>query len=206
MVQSMPEASPAKWHQAHTTWFFETFVLTPHAFGYRPFNPAYPWLFNSYYKQVGPHPLRTLRHTFSRPTLPEVRDYRAYVDRHLLKLLAGAPAPSLAALVELGLNHEQQRQELILTDMKHAFWTNPLRPSYQPRARANGPHRLPAAADSLPGRRANPYREQLQVHSGNDSFPSRRRRVQPGTVVPRRAPLVRAESRGSPILRTPVPL
>ena len=133
MVQSTPEASPAKWHQAHTTWFFETFLLAPHAPGYQPYHPAFRSLFNSYYKQVGAHPLRTIRSTFSRPSLEEVLAYRHHVDEHVVSLLTSSSSgelPSLASLVELGINHEQQHQELILTDIKHAFWTNPLQPGY----------------------------------------------------------------------------
>ena len=141
MVQSMPEASPAKWHQAHTTWFFETFVLAPHLTGYRPFDPNFRFLFNSYYKQVdgptlpgvagvgSPHPQRALRGSFSRPSLEQVRDYRRYVDDHIVRLL-NDDAPDVASVVELGTHHEQQHQELILTDIKHAFSTHPLRPSF----------------------------------------------------------------------------
>ncbi|MFB3813303.1 MAG: ergothioneine biosynthesis protein EgtB [Terriglobales bacterium] len=141
MVQSTPEASPVKWHQAHTTWFFETFILAPHLQDYRPLDARFRTLFNSYYKQVGEHPLRTIRNTFSRPTLEEVRIYRHYVDEHMLKLLAErGDDPQLKPLVELGCNHEQQHQELILTDIKHAFWSNPLRPAYphQPIAETSG--------------------------------------------------------------------
>jgi ergothioneine biosynthesis protein EgtB len=135
MVQSMPEASPTKWHQAHTTWFYETFVLTPHLHDYREFSPEFRFLFNSYYKQLAdgadtPHPLRSLRGTFSRPSLIEIQDYRRYVDDYVLRLLAQQPPPEVIALVELGTHHEQQHQELILTDIKHALWTHPLRPAY----------------------------------------------------------------------------
>ncbi len=135
MVQSMAEASPVKWHQAHTTWFFETFVLTPHFRDYRAFDPDFRFLFNSYYKQLADsgaaaHPQRILRGCFSRPALQQVRDYRRYVDEHVLRLLADEDDEEVAALVELGTHHEQQHQELILTDIKHAFWTHPLRPSY----------------------------------------------------------------------------
>jgi ergothioneine biosynthesis protein EgtB len=132
MVQSTPEASPVKWHQAHTTWFFETFILTSQLSNYQPFDPAFRFLFNSYYKQVGSHPLRTIRATFARPSLVEVQAYRRSVDEQMARWLAsgGAEAADLAALVELGLNHEQQHQELIVTDLKHALWTNPLRPAY----------------------------------------------------------------------------
>jgi ergothioneine biosynthesis protein EgtB len=128
MVQSASEASPTKWHLAHTTWFFETFVLAPHVDGYRHFDRRFTYLFNSYYKQVEGHPLRSIRGTFSRPSLEEVRAYRRHVDGAMEALLENSGAP-IATLVELGLNHEQQHQELIVTDIKHAFWTNPVRPS-----------------------------------------------------------------------------
>jgi ergothioneine biosynthesis protein EgtB len=144
MVQSMPEASPTKWHQAHTTWFFEMFVLEPHLAGYKSFDPDFRFLFNSYYKQLdahpskssqggalgAPHPLRALRGSFSRPALQQIQDYRHHVDEHVLRLLAEETGPDVAALVELGTHHEQQHQELILTDIKHALWTHPLKPAY----------------------------------------------------------------------------
>ena len=132
MVQSMPDASPAKWHLAHTTWFFETFVLAPHRAKYVPYDERYRFLFNSYYKRLGDHPNRATRGTFSRPTLDEIRCYRAYVDENIRKLLDQDTPAEAFRLLELGLNHEQQHQELIITDIKHAFWFNPLRPSYQP--------------------------------------------------------------------------
>ena len=127
MLQSMPDASPAKWHLAHTTWFFETFVLSGHLRGYKPFDPRYKQLFNSYYKQLGLHPYRGARGLMSRPSLNEVHAYRAWVDsameRHFDQLVEDA-----ASLIELGIHHEQQHQELILTDIKHALWSMPLRP------------------------------------------------------------------------------
>src|SRR5690348_7033550 len=132
MVQSMPEASPAKWHIAHTTWFFETFILSPHARHYRPFDECFAFLFNSYYKRLGEHPYRGIRGTFSRPSLDQVHLYRSHVDEAMRDLLSREPTEDLLHLVELGLNHEQQHQELIVTDIKHGFWTNPMRPSYQP--------------------------------------------------------------------------
>ena len=125
-IQSMPDASPAKWHLAHTTWFFETFVLQPHAAGYRVFDPAYGYLFNSYYNAIGERHPRPERGMLSRPSLEEVLAYRRHVDRALLS--AGA-LPE--ALIELGLQHEQQHQELILTDLKHLLSRNPLSPAYQ---------------------------------------------------------------------------
>ena len=131
-VQSMPDASPTKWHLAHTTWFYETFVLGPNAAGYTPFDPRFTFLFNSYYKQLQGHPIRAHRGLMSRPNLDEVREYRRYVDTRMAELLERELAPDVAALIELGLNHEQQHQELILTDIKHALWSNPLRPAYLP--------------------------------------------------------------------------
>jgi ergothioneine biosynthesis protein EgtB len=131
MLQPMPDASPAKWHQAHTTWFFETFILLPHAAGYRPFDDRFTYLLNSYYKQLGGHPVRANRGLMSRPSLEEVRAYRAHVDQAMHRLLTGDVSPQIAALVELGLNHEQQHQELIVTDVKYALWSQPLRPAYR---------------------------------------------------------------------------
>lgn len=132
MVQSMPEASPTKWHLAHTTWFFETFILRSHANKYRPFDEHFKYLFNSYYKQLDGHPLRSVRGAFSRPSLEEISAYRAHVDAAMESLLGeeSALTDEVTSLLELGLNHEQQHQELIVTDIKHAFWTNPLRPAF----------------------------------------------------------------------------
>jgi ergothioneine biosynthesis protein EgtB len=127
MVQSMPDCSPAKWHLAHTTWFFETFILREHLPGYQPFDPGFKQLFNSYYKQVGSHPYRGSRGLMSRPSLERVRAYRAHVDEAMLACLETGDEKT-AALVELGLNHEQQHQELIVTDLKHALWSMPLGP------------------------------------------------------------------------------
>ena len=131
-VQSMPDASPAKWHLAHATWFFETFVLEPREAGFKPFDPAFRVLFNSYYQGVGEMHPRAQRGLMSRPTLTEVKRYRAAVDermRHLLES-AGGDDPALGALVTLGLHHEQQHQELLLTDIKHALSFSPTHPAY----------------------------------------------------------------------------
>ncbi len=132
MVQPMTDASPTKWHQAHTTWFFETFILTPYLPAYRPLDANYRYLFNSYYKQLGAHPLRSIRGMFSRPTLAQVQDYRAHVDTAMARLLASdiVVEAQVQQLITLGINHEQQHQELILTDIKYTFWSNPLRPAY----------------------------------------------------------------------------
>jgi ergothioneine biosynthesis protein EgtB len=137
-AQSMDDASPTKWHLAHTTWFFETFVLAPGYPGYRLFRPEFRVLFNSYYQQVGPQHPRPQRGLLSRPSLDEVLAYRAHVDRHVLELLAhgdGEGKP-LTPVIELGLHHEQQHQELVLTDAKHLLGANPLRPAYRPAASA----------------------------------------------------------------------
>ena len=130
MVQSMPDASPAKWHQAHTTWFFETFLLIPYLRDYQPFHPDFQYVFNSYYKGLGAHPNRAYRGLFSRPPLEQVQSYRAHVDQHMMELLESGDLAEFGDAVQLGLNHEQQHQELILTDIKHAFWSQPLRPAY----------------------------------------------------------------------------
>jgi ergothioneine biosynthesis protein EgtB len=135
MVQSCAEASPAKWHLAHTTWFFETFILSQHMPGYRPFNSIFRDLFNSYYNAVGPQPEKALRNTFSRPGLDEVQKYRRHVDENMQQLLSGNHASdTVLTLAELGRNHEQQHQELLITDIKHGFWSNPLHPAYQANA------------------------------------------------------------------------
>ena len=125
----MPDCSPVKWHRAHTTWFFEAFVLGGLP-GNQPFDPAYGYLFNSYYEAVGARHPRPSRGLLSRPSAEEIGRYRDAVDERMAQLLDSAISPETAALVELGLNHEQQHQELILTDIKHAFWSNPLRPAY----------------------------------------------------------------------------
>lgn len=134
VVQAMPDASPAKWHLAHTTWFFETFLLKPHAPGYQPLDTAYEYLFNSYYNTVGRQFPRPQRGLLSRPTVAEVYRYRAHVDAAMERWLTGAAPEALQgveAVITLGLNHEQQHQELLLTDIKYALSVNPLRPVYR---------------------------------------------------------------------------
>jgi ergothioneine biosynthesis protein EgtB len=128
----MPDASPGKWHLAHTTWFFETFVLARHEAGFRVFDDRYGYLFNSYYDAVGARHPRPERGLLTRPSLQEVRAYRASIDERIVLLLGDGLPPDAAAVLELGLHHEQQHQELLLTDVKHAFSCNPLRPSYAP--------------------------------------------------------------------------
>lgn len=134
-LQSMPDASPAKWHLAHTTWFFETLVLTPYLPGYRVFDARWPRLFNSYYESLGPRHARPQRGLLSRPSLTEVKAYRSHVDAALSDLLPQAP-PEALTLIELGCHHEQQHQELLLTDILHAFSCNPLLPAYDTRVPA----------------------------------------------------------------------
>src|SRR5262245_32396308 len=141
----MDDASPTKWHLAHTTWFFETFVLKPHLPGYRVLDERFAYCFNSYYEAAGPRQPRPKRGLLTRPSLEDVRGYRAHVDRGLEAIFAaGLPDgdPALADLVELGVNHEQQHQELILTDILALFAAEPLRPAYRstrPRALVKTP-------------------------------------------------------------------
>src|ERR1700728_4477736 len=130
MVQSCAEASPAKWHLAHTTWFFETFLLQEFLAGYREFHPDFRWLFNSYYNSVSDQPEKKLRASFSRPPVETIFSYRRHVREGMQRLLASNPGPEVTERIVLGLHHEQQHQELLATDIKHALWTNPLRPGY----------------------------------------------------------------------------
>lgn len=129
-VQSMPDVSPAKWHLAHTSWFFETFLLEPWLPGYRSFSPPYSMLFNSYYVGVGERHARAERGLISRPSLSEVQDYRAHVDAAMLRLIEQVSPVEWHERLELGLHHEQQHQELILMDIQHVLSCNPLQPSY----------------------------------------------------------------------------
>lgn len=137
VVQSMADASPVKWHLAHTSWFFEQFILKPHARGYRAFHPSFDYLFNSYYQTIGPMHQRPQRGLLTRPTVAEVLSYRRHVDEHMQSLLASLDlqmsqqSDRISALVTLGLNHEQQHQELMFTDIKHLFSCNPLLPVYR---------------------------------------------------------------------------
>jgi len=142
-VQPMPDASPTKWHLAHTTWFFETFILkgTP---GYQPFHPQFEYLFNSYYNTLGPQWYRPHRGLLTRPTVAEILEYRAHVDAAMARLLDSGAFP--AAALELGLNHEQQHQELMLTDVKYLLSQNPLRPVYREAPRPPTAGTAPAVA------------------------------------------------------------
>lgn len=163
MVQSMDDASPAKWHLAHTSWFFERFILAGDA-RYRPFDPAWDYLFNSYYNSVGPMHARPRRGLLSRPSLEQVRAYREHVEACLQqRLRANALDPAALDILELGIQHEQQHQELLLTDIRHALWSNPLQPAYR---------------EDLPGTRAGACplrwiaREEQIVEIGAGAWPA----------------------------------
>jgi ergothioneine biosynthesis protein EgtB len=132
MVQSCAEASPVKWHLAHTSWFFETFVLAEFIAGYEPFHPDFKWLFNSYYRSLGEMPEKKLRASFSRPPVDQILAYRTHVDDAIGRLLEHAPEDEALRRIVLGLEHEYQHLELAATDIKHAFFTNPLHPAYLP--------------------------------------------------------------------------
>src|SRR5580698_8544609 len=133
-VQTMPDVSPTKWHRAHVTWFFETFILGEYADDYKAFDDAYAYIFNSYYEAVGARHPRTERGLLSRPGIDEIARYRAYVDGQMGALFQEAGQPGLVELITLGLNHEQQHQELLLMDFKHVLSRNPLHPAYLPGA------------------------------------------------------------------------
>ena len=157
-VQSMPDASPAKWHRAHTTWFFEQFVLTPNLANYRPFDDDFGYLFNSYYDAVGPRHPRPMRGLLTRPSAAHVTAYRTHVDAALMRLLSSGVDAALADLVTLGLHHEQQHQELLITDALHALAQNPLAwreagsvvlPGWRPPASTSGPTRFLRRAGGL---------------------------------------------------------
>jgi ergothioneine biosynthesis protein EgtB len=163
VIQSMPDASPTKWHLAHTTWFFEHFVLG-RTQGYVPANPEWHFLFNSYYQSVGPMHARPSRGMITRPDFAEVLDYRRRVDDAVAERLMHNDDPALAVVIELGCQHEQQHQELLLTDIKHAFAQNPLEPAFA----AEAPRALSVAAPAL---RYVPFDEGVvEVGHAGDGF------------------------------------
>ena len=165
VIQTMEDVSPTKWHLAHTSWFFETFILAPHLEGYRSPNPRYSYLFNSYYNAVGDKHCRPKRGFASRPTVKEVFAYRKHVDegmRRLLEVAGPELLGKLAPVIDIGINHEQQHQELLLTDIKHVFANNPLYPAYKASQTTD------AKATPL---RWHPYAEGLEwVGHGGDGF------------------------------------
>jgi ergothioneine biosynthesis protein EgtB len=167
MVQSCPEASPAKWHLAHTAWFFESFLLREFLPGYHPFNPDFQWLFNSYYEGFSAFPEKKLRSSFSRPALDEIFRYRTHVDEAIETLLDSGPEPEALERLELGVNHEEQHQELLLTDILHAFFTNPLRPAY----------RSETVPDHFPDRSSDPSLDRTAARLSFLSFPGGLRQV-----------------------------
>ena len=185
-IQSMTDASPTKWHLAHTSWYFETFVLEEAVPGYRVFREPFRVLFNSYYNSVGEQYARPARGLLSRPSLEEVLAYRRHVDRHMEGLLDKEPDldPQLREVIQLGLHHEQQHQELVLTDLKHAFGCNPLDPAYHRKLRILAQRhrllavvcRLFAVADRIDRRRRHLRAARHRVHH--------RRTVPDGLLVP----------------------
>lgn len=145
-VQSMPDASPAKWHMGHTTWFFETLILSPHYSGYRPFDTQYHYLFNSYYESLGPRQPRPMRGMLTRPSLSEICSYRYYVDLHLTQYLSQENcSKEVLSLVELGIHHELQHQELLLTDILHLFAQSPIQPTYRASEPIGMPNQPPSS-------------------------------------------------------------
>ncbi|GGB06898.1 ergothioneine biosynthesis protein EgtB [Puia dinghuensis] len=133
VVQPIVDVSPPKWHLGHTTWFWEAFVLIPHHPGYKPCNPDYNYVFNSYYETIGARVVRTDRGNLSRPSVDEIYSYRQYVDEAMLRLIADGPGEQLEQIIVLGLNHEQQHQELLFTDIKYILGHNPLFPAWSDR-------------------------------------------------------------------------
>src|SRR6185437_12291764 len=153
IVQSMADASPTKWHRAHVTWFFETFLLRPHISGYAVFDERFPFLFNSYYVAAGPRHARPQRGLITRPSGDDVTAYRAHVDAavtRLIETVSEADAQRVFEILEIGLHHEQQHQELLLTDILHAFAQNPTDPAYDPAWRAPRPAPGPRGFVSMP--------------------------------------------------------
>jgi len=148
VVQPVVDVSPPKWHLGHTTWFWEAFVLTAHQPGYRLCNPDYNYVFNSYYETIGARVMRTDRGNLSRPSVDEIYAYRRYVDEAMERLIASGPGESLASLIVLGLNHEQQHQELLFTDIKYILGHNPLFPAWSERDIDTPPEIAPAGTAS----------------------------------------------------------
>ena len=186
VVQSMPDASPAKWHLAHTSWFFETFVLGGEGTGYSPAHPEYGELFHSCFIGVGRRHLQPERGLLSRPTVAEVFAYRRRVDEAMLRTLAGEAPPRVADIVTLGLHHEQQHQELLLTDLKHLFSKNPLHPAYRPAAEEPGERETtpPLRFLSFPGG-APPFGHQGSGFAFDNETPRHSRLIPPFQLASR---------------------
>ncbi|MGB5248297.1 MAG: ergothioneine biosynthesis protein EgtB [Gammaproteobacteria bacterium] len=151
VVQTIPDVSPTKWHLAHVSWFFERFILSQRLPGYRPFDERYDFLFNSYYYTAGQMHARTQRGLLSRPTVAEIMAYREHIDEAMLRLLSSDNSADLGFLVTLGIHHEQQHQELILTDIKHVLAANPLEPAYLPAAERPAAEAGPLTFMPFPG-------------------------------------------------------
>src|SRR5258707_12800451 len=150
VVQPVVDVSPPKWHLGHTPWFWEAFVLIPHSQGYRPCNPDYNYVFNSYYETIGARVVRTDRGNLSRPSVDEIYTYRQYVDEAMERFIAGGPAEELEQLIILGLNHEQQHQELLFTDIKYILGHNQLFPAWSEQDIDTAPPEPSAAFVSVP--------------------------------------------------------
>lgn len=166
IIQSMPDVSPTRWHIAHVSWFFETFVLNPYASNYKPINPKYKYLFNSYYIAVGERYPRPLRGLLSRPNVHEIFEYRKHIDENMMVFINqidDAKLTELTLLIETGLHHEQQHQELMLTDIKHVFSVNPLYPVYREVTRPQ--------VDEVAAMKWIPYEEGIfSIGHGDNSF------------------------------------
>ena len=192
VAQSMPEASPIKWHRAHTAWFFEQFLLVPHLPGYASFDPRFSYLFNSYYVTAGPRHARPRRGLITRPGVGEVTAYRAHVDAAVADLIMNAPASQLSAvlsLLEIGLHHEQQHQELMLTDLLHAFAQNPTWPVYDADIRMGGIERGAAYCDVPEGIRTVGH--DGEGFAFDNELPAHRALVGPVRIA--RNPVINAE-------------
>jgi len=188
VVSTMTDVSPTKWHLAHTSWFFETFVLTPFDGSYVTPNPKYAFLFNSYYVQAGERHCRAQRGLVTRPTVAEVFAYRAHVDdalHVLIERIGDDPHHPALPVIELGLHHEQQHQELMLTDIKHVFWMNPLRPAYAARRAAHGPSDETNWVDVAAGIHRIGHEEGGAAFSFDNEMPAHRVYVEPFSLADR---------------------